>query len=238
MRFVALVALSSCLAFACAGQCTVGETTCYADAKPGQGGMFVSNPFKALNQMRPASLEECASICWQHKLPLAGAEYGNECYCGSAIQPSVQRADSNKCSMPCGSPSAAQTSNEKCGGMFYITVFNVNCSGPPPTPQPAQPFNNVDLPLDTRLDDLLARLTESDLINQLGGPGIGDILRPNLTLPGTSYGRECLSGVDSITIPVNKTGTTAFPNPVNLGMTFDVDLVEAVGSAIGDEVPS
>ena len=28
---------------------------------------------------------------------------------------------------------------------------------------------------------------------------------------------------------------TAFPNPVNLGMTFDTALAEAVGTAIGDE---
>ena len=37
------------------------------------------------------------------------------------------------------------------------------------------------------------------------------------------------------TIPENDTGTSAFPNPVNLGMTFDTALVESVGSAIGDE---
>ena len=41
--------------------------------------------------------------------------------------------------------------------------------------------------------------------------------------------------MDSIKIPENDTGTTAFPNPVNMGMTFDAELVEAVGSAIGDE---
>ena len=64
----------------------------------------------------------------------------------------------------------------------------------------------------------------------------GAISQPNLTLPGASYGRECLSGVDSFSIPANSTGTSAFPNPVNLGMTFDAELVEQVGSAIGDEV--
>jgi beta-glucosidase len=74
------------------------------------------------------------------------------------------------------------------------------------------------------------------LVVQLGiYGGINAINRPNLTIPGFSYGRECLSGVAKIKIPSNNTGTTAFPNPVNLGMTFDPQLVEAVGSAIGDE---
>ena len=29
--------------------------------------------------------------------------------------------------------------------------------------------------------------------------------------------------------------TSAFPNPVNLGMSWDTELVEVVGTAIGDE---
>lgn len=84
----------------------------------------------------------------------------------------------------------------------------------------------------------MKRLTPSDLVNQLGGPGIGTINRSNLTLPGTSYGQECLSGVDSLTVPGNGTGTSAFPNPVNLGMSWDRELVELVGTAIGDEARS
>ena len=47
------------------------------------------------------------------------------------------------------------------------------------------------------------------------GPGIGDIRRPNLTLPGVSFGMECLSGVGNILLK-NGTGGSAFPNPVNL----------------------
>lgn len=100
---------------------------------------------------------------------------------------------------------------------------------------PPPPFTNPSLPLEVRLDDLMARLTPKDLVGQLGGPGIGTISRPNLTLPGTSYGQECLSGVSNANVNSNHTGTSAFPNPVNLGMSWDKELVEAVGSAIGDE---
>ena len=82
----------------------------------------------------------------------------------------------------------------------------------------------------------MPRLTPADLVAQLGGklhdhqssaqpqllnrcvrtgPGIGDIRRPNLTLPGVSFGMECLSGVGNILLK-NGTGGSAFPNPVNL----------------------
>ena len=70
---------------------------------------------------------------------------------------------------------------------------------------PAHPFNDASLPLEERLDDLMARLTRADLVHQLGGPQIPDNQRPDLYLPGSDdFGRECLSGVDSITIPENK----------------------------------
>ena len=121
---------------------------------------------------------------------------------------------------------------EPHGSRFLLLTAASSSTAPP---APPLPFNDASLPLSTRLDDLMARLTTAELVAQLGGPSIGSIRRANLTLPGISYGRECLSGVDSITIPENKTGTTAFPNPVNLGMSFDAGLLEAVGTAIGDE---
>ena len=90
-------------------------------------------------------------------------------------------------------------------------------------------WRNATEPLAARLDDLLPRLTLDDLVGQLGGPGVGDIVRPNLTLPGSSWGQECLSGVG------HGANSSAFPLPVALGMAFDTELVRAVGSAIGDE---
>ena len=90
-------------------------------------------------------------------------------------------------------------------------------------------WRNATAPLAARLDDLLPRLTLDDLVAQLGGPGVGDIVRPNLTLPGSSWGQECLSGVG------HGANSSAFPLPVALGMAFDTELVRAVGSAIGDE---
>ena len=53
--------------------------------------------------------------------------------------------------------------------------------------------------------------------------------RAGLELPPYSFGVECLAGV------AQAKPSTAFPLPVALGATFDVDLVEEVASAIGDE---
>jgi len=98
-------------------------------------------------------------------------------------------------------------------------------------------WRDPSLPIEKRQDDLMPRHTPADLVAQLGGtlhdhhqvfeqphllnqcewtgPGIGDIRRPNLTLPGVSFGMECLSGVGNILLK-NGTGGSAFPNPVNL----------------------
>lgn len=123
--------------------------------------------------------------------------------------------------------------------LAVVLLLAVACAAggaAPSSPQLAlPPFQQPDVPLQRRLDDLMRRLSREDLVNQLGGPGIGTINRSNLTLQGTSYGEECLSGVDSTAVPGNGTGTSAFPNPVNLGMSWDTELVEAVGTAIGDE---
>ena len=91
------------------------------------------------------------------------------------------------------------------------------------------PWRNASLPIDARVADLIARLTRDELAQQLGGPFIGGVRRAGLELPPYSFGVECLAGV------AQAKPSTAFPLPVALGATFDVDLVEEVASAIGDE---
>ena len=168
------------------------------------GHILVNNPYSAVNTLpKPARQEDCAMLCYARGYPIAGVEYSNECYCGTAVDTKAIKNETG-CSMTCNGAAP-----EKCGGMFQIGVFIVNCTGskPPwPPPSPFYPFNNVTLPLEQRLDDIISRLNSEDLIAQLGGPDIGDIDRANLTLPGASYGRECLSGVDSMKIPKNDTG--------------------------------
>ena len=140
----------------------------------------------------------------------------------------------------CASPAAAMTMTSNTstiitGNGKCLTMGAQPAPPPPPAPPPVQKWNRPDVPLDERLDDLVARLSKADLVAQLGVDGtIGAITRPNLTVPSFAF-QECMVGVAHINVPGNGTGTSAFPMPVNLGMTFDRDLLEAVGSAIGDE---
>ncbi|BEL07706.1 glycoside hydrolase family 3 protein [Actinoplanes sichuanensis] len=103
---------------------------------------------------------------------------------------------------------------------------------------PAYPFRNPALPLATRLDDLLGRLTLDEKISLLHQyqPAI-----PRLGLEVFKSGTEALHGVawsndyydNSAKIDAT---ATVFPQAVGLAGTWDPALIERVGSAVGDEL--
>jgi hypothetical protein len=65
--------------------------------------------------------ERCARLCHNRNMPLAGVEYGRECYC-FAVADLLSAEKGDSCNMPCpGNP--AQT----CGGEYHISVFEVDC---------------------------------------------------------------------------------------------------------------
>ena len=107
------------------------------------GHILKNNPYSALNQLvAPVHLIDCATLCYARGFQVAGAEYGNECYCGTAVSSAATKLPGG-CTMPCtGGP-------DKCGGMFQMSTFDVNCTGPkppwPPPPLPTYPFNNPSL---------------------------------------------------------------------------------------------
>ena len=62
--------------------------------------------------------EACQSFCSTHNLPLAGTEYGSECYCGLSLpQGSTLGQD-------CGGMICAGNRSELCGGPAKISVWN------------------------------------------------------------------------------------------------------------------
>jgi beta-glucosidase len=90
------------------------------------------------------------------------------------------------------------------------------------------PWQNPALPIEQRLDDLMPRLSQAELLQQLM-LGSAPVNRTGLQLPGYSYGQECLAGVSGYPV------SSAFPLSINLGSTFDTDLVAKVATAISDE---
>ncbi|MFF5295838.1 glycoside hydrolase family 3 protein [Paractinoplanes globisporus] len=102
---------------------------------------------------------------------------------------------------------------------------------------PAYPFRDPRLPLQTRVDDLVGRLTLDEKISLLHQyqPAI-----PRLGINLFKAGTEALHGVawsndiDNGGAVVQADGTS-FAQPVGLASTWDTDLIEKVGSAVGDE---
>ncbi|MFB6152210.1 MAG: glycoside hydrolase family 3 C-terminal domain-containing protein [Haloarculaceae archaeon] len=90
-----------------------------------------------------------------------------------------------------------------------------------------EPFRDPDRPVDERVDDLLGRLdfeeTAALLHNfqrPVGRLGVGPFRAGGEAVHGVSWMGEA----------------TFFPQPIGLGSTWDLDLVERVGCAAGDEV--
>jgi beta-glucosidase len=99
------------------------------------------------------------------------------------------------------------------------------------------PFRNPHLPLDARIDDLLARLTLDEKISLLHQ---SQAAIPRLGIPYFKAGTEALHGVawsndlnDNWNV-VSASGTV-FPQAVGLASTWDPALIKQVGSAVGDE---
>ena len=119
------------------------------------------------------TLELCAQLCFDRRLPLAGVEAGSECMCGSKVD---SRAGVLSGPGVCASPCSGDHS-ERCGARFQLHVYNVSCSGtprpppPPPPPPPSPPTGclnpafakqtwcNSVLPIDERVSDMIARMT-------------------------------------------------------------------------------
>ena len=93
-----------------------------------------------------------------------------------------------------------------------------------------QPWRNAQLPVEERVELLLAAMTPADKMELLreswGIPGIPRLGVPDIkkveAIHGFSYG----------------SGATIFPQSIGLGATWDKKLVEEVAEAIGDETKS
>jgi len=60
----------------------------------------------------------CQSLCLSKGYSFAGTEYGQECYCGSALNNGAVSISSSNCNSPCAGNSA-----QNCGGAWAINVY-------------------------------------------------------------------------------------------------------------------
>lgn len=82
------------------------------------------------------------------------------------------------------------------------------------------------VPVETRIDDLISKLTLEEKVSQMlfNSPAI-----PRLDIPEYNWWNECLHGVARSGV------ATIFPQSIGLAATFDRDLVFRIGTAVSDE---
>ncbi|MBX2966337.1 MAG: glycoside hydrolase family 3 C-terminal domain-containing protein [Cyclobacteriaceae bacterium] len=92
--------------------------------------------------------------------------------------------------------------------------------------QPGAPYLDPEQPLETRVNDLLGRLTLQEKVSQMmhASPAI-----ERLNIPAYNWWNEALHGVGRGGI------ATVFPQAIGMGATFDEHLIYRVSSAISDE---
>ncbi|WP_410581985.1 glycoside hydrolase family 3 C-terminal domain-containing protein [Amycolatopsis sp. lyj-108] len=123
-------------------------------------------------------------------------------------------------------------------GMFATTITLVLGLASPAVADElnALPFRDPGLPLTTRVDDLVRRLTLAEKVSLLHQfqPAI-----PRLGIPEFKTGTEALHGLGWTTERTNGAVVTAnatvFPQAIGLASTWDPALIKQVGAVVGDE---
>lgn len=88
------------------------------------------------------------------------------------------------------------------------------------------PFQNPDLPVEQRVDDLVNRMTLEEKVSQMmhGAPAI-----ERLDIPAYNWWNECLHGV------ARAGSATVFPQAIGLAATFDTEAMYRTATVISDE---
>ncbi|GHT05895.1 beta-glucosidase [Bacteroidia bacterium] len=107
-----------------------------------------------------------------------------------------------------------------CGLLLALSACNVK-----QTYQYA--FQNPDLPVDERVDDLVSQLTLEEKISQMinTAPAI-----ERLGIPAYNWWNECLHGVARSPYPV-----TSFPQAIGMAATWDVESIHQMAEYASDE---
>ncbi len=249
-----------------AAGCTAGHVQCYVD----DSARILGTAAVYVGALTP---EYCASRCSQLGKRLAGVENGQECYCADALRPDAQTGSG--CQMDCSGGDGVF--NAKCGGFWRIGVYNFTCSGPP-VPQPSVrpymvnpctdpssgqadlPWCDPTLPVDTRVSDMLARMTLAEKIGNLDTTAPVPSPPPphpstararawpvwphdtrraqaieSLGLYGYNWWSEGTHGISHVRNDATYPYETNFAFPITTAMAFNRSLWRATGGQIGRE---
>ncbi|UOQ96403.1 glycoside hydrolase family 3 C-terminal domain-containing protein [Hymenobacter sp. 5317J-9] len=112
-------------------------------------------------------------------------------------------------------------------GLFLLTSGAQPAANPNPKPAVEFPFQNPDLPIDQRVDDLVGRLTLPEKVSQMlnASPAID-----RLGIPAYNWWNEALHGVARTSMK-----TTVFPQAIGMAATFDKDAMLQMATMTSDE---
>lgn len=158
-------------------------TGCFIDSTSSRllGGAYEASAFYS-------RAETCVSFCTGQGMPVAGLEYGGECFCGPQL-PASAVSDSESCTMPCKG-----NSTQACGAADRLSVY----SGPGSIVPVVNPGVGGFASLGCYTDSVSART-----LSQAGNtPGGADVMTNAVcaeackasTYYGVEYGGECFCG--------------------------------------------
>ncbi|MEO1011381.1 MAG: glycoside hydrolase family 3 N-terminal domain-containing protein [Bacteroidota bacterium] len=108
---------------------------------------------------------------------------------------------------------------------FWSFSILIMCTATPAFTQEYN-FQNPDIPIEKRVDNLISLMTLEEKIGQLkyDSPAI-----ERLGIPEYNWWNECLHGV------ARNGRATVFPQAIGMAATWDTDLMRRIGDAIGTE---
>ena len=119
------------------------------------------------------------------------------------------------------------TSGRRVVAIAGVTLGVASCSSAVTTPRSSQPaYQNQDLPFETRVNDLVGRMTLEEKVSQMKdvAPAI-----PRLGIPEYNWWNEALHGVARAGL------ATVFPQAIGFAATWDDSLVFRMATVISDE---
>ncbi|CAK3834219.1 Hypothetical predicted protein [Lecanosticta acicola] len=173
------------------------------------------------------TVEYCQNYCNSRGYRLSGVEYGQECHCDNAINPTAVNG-SDACSWNCGGTMTKGGTQEVCGGLGYINIFNntdpsfvangsdTNSAGNVSPPVALSPFpsNYVGCATDQQGGGRALTGPNVDWINMttaVCASYCSSASPLGYQYYATEYGTQCFCG-NAIATPNFLTNTTSTPN--------------------------
>jgi len=218
---------------------------CYSDA-PARPVDYLAVPGSAT-----LSAQDCADACGADGFVVAGLTSNPSpaayCYCGATVDPGAARAPLSSCSLKCPGDK-----RDNCGAPGFSAVYALECAGPLPTPpapgpplapgracsQPevrGLPFCDTALPRAARVDDLVSRLTLTEIAAQLQARSSAAL--PRLGLPPFYWGSNQIHGIAGSNCR-SQTGRcpVSFPDGVSMTASFNETAWRELGRVAGREL--